>query len=222
MGLVEANGISVADTRLVLPRIGAWHADLLVALADISSFSGSVSINIDGGALTLKGFAIPELAGGFLDAVLVRVVGGAGGLGKLATPKHYNTIPLRTPLGDLLEAGGESQSSTISADLLGSILNSWVTIGRSVGLGILLLARAMGVDWRVLTDGTVWLGTPGWEKTSADYDIEMEHPNEGRVVLAADAPLVLPGTALADGRHISTVEHEVKGDRVRSTVWWES
>jgi hypothetical protein len=25
-----------------------------------------------------------------------------------------------------------------------------------------------------------------------------------------------------DGRHISTVEHEVKGDRVRSTVWWES
>jgi hypothetical protein len=41
-------------------------------------------------------------------------------------------------------------------------------------------------------------------------------------VLAADAPLVLPGTALVDGRHISTVEHEVKGDRVRSTVWWES
>src|SRR5262249_12442195 len=104
MPVLTLNGSTVIDGTIRMPRIGVWHADLKVDTKSLPA--GSVTLGTEGTALTREGAVVRGEV--WQDAVLARVVGGAGRLGTWLDPKFYRSVPLRIPLGDIANECGEN------------------------------------------------------------------------------------------------------------------
>lgn len=217
-----ANGYPVVSGRICRPRQGAWWADLRLDAPATSAVTGKVTIGLGAGSQrVLVGTA--RRVGTYRDAVHVRVVGGAGGLGRTFGPKAYRGVPLRLPVLDVLAAAGEVLAPSSDAAALATTLVAWQAIAQpaSAALGSLAQAAAGSPTWRVLADGTVWVGPERWTTSKlATFDVTNEEPELGRIELAADDPAIAPGEVLL-GRRVSYVEHQVTAGRVRHLVWFE-
>lgn len=218
--MLTVNGDDVFGGRLFFPRSGAWHAEVRVNTAD--EVVGSVVMDLDAGRLTMKGTV--RRGGNWQDTGHLRIVGGAGGLARLATPKHYTSASVRTVLADLLANAGERLSSTADTATLGRSLESWTTAALPVGRLItrLLLSADPAATWRVLADGTVWVGVETWPDSGLDEDefqVLAESPASAQATLGIEVPLLMPGTKLGD-RKVSYVEHQI-GAETRTECWFD-
>ena len=209
----------VARGTITLPRVGNWIANLTVN-ADGPATGAAVA--------TLDGVDMPahiqkaEMVAGMLE---VRLVGGNGGLGKPARPNHYKGATVRHTFMDLEQDVGEVPALKASdTAVLDQPLKAWTSL--AVPTGELLQALAdtatelMGQDvsWRVLYDGTVWLGTETWPACPADVRIlDIDGANSSQL-LGTDALGIWPGTTIGS-RRIDSVVHQVGGQN-RSTVYW--
>lgn len=223
------NGQSVFDARLYFPRTGAWFADLRIDSADAAGstagiFAGDVTIDVDG-KLTLKGSAVR--GGVYLDTGYLRVVGGAGGLGLTAKARHFSGSSVGTVLSDLLRAPiGEKLSSTSDPAILGLFLQSWTTAALSAGRMIsrVLLSVAPTATWRVLPDGTIFVGNETWPDSGLidddDFQILSESPEMAEATIGLKSPLLMPGTLLGD-RRVSYVEYRLSDPETRAIVYFE-
>lgn len=222
MALVSANGLNAFDSQLCMPRVGAWHADLRVD--DPDALVGQVTISIAEGALTLVGTAIRS--GEFVGTAQVRVVGGAGGLSLTAKPAQYIDATIGIVLGDLLAGVGEKLSPTSDQSVIGVDLKVWTTVALPVGavIATLLQSAAPGAAWRVLPDGTVWVGNETWADAGLDpttYEVLDRSYEDGTMLVAVAAPMVIAGTTFEGGR-VSYVEHDVPHVAgVTMRVWFE-
>ena len=105
----KANGFDVTEGQVVLPRAGAWHADLTIDANDV--LSGKVEIRV-GDSGTLKGTIVrAEVYQGMVRA---RVVAGAIGLRSNAKPQHFRTPTIGVVLSALARGAGEAVSSKAS------------------------------------------------------------------------------------------------------------
>ncbi len=216
---ILANGQPVIACRLVRPRIGAWWADLSIATSD--AITGAVTLAIEDGA-TLTGTVVPTRSRVFLDTFHCRVVGGAGGLSSSAAPRFYQQIPGRNVIGDILGAGGESLSSTSTAATLSTQLAFWSIGAVSVGTALAAIVGQLGAIWRVLDDGSVFVGSEAWSTADPDRVLLAETPTEDRVTYGvAVAGGLMPGTVI-DGRRVSRVEDIMEEARIRSIAWLEA
>lgn len=209
--------------RILLHSRGAWFSSLVLDTPTLPS--GWVTIAAAGG-FTLKGTVISD-SGVFLDASHVSIVGGAGGLSKVMPPSAYENAQLRDPLDAVMRASGESLSSTISASILGAFLSKWTIVASTAARAIDELcgaaSSALGraITWRVLSDGTVWLGEESWpsEMLPAGSDILEQFPSEGRAVIGAETPSLLPGVNLDGFGHVAAVDHYLRPNKVRTWAW---
>jgi hypothetical protein len=223
MAFATLNGRPVFDGSILLPRVGAWTAD--VRVDSQTAITGACALAIDGG-LTLQGTA--HSTGVWLDTAHVRLVAGADGLGKAARPRHYRRTTLRIVLADLLATAGEKLAANSDAGVLGLSFPGWVTRANPVGLMVSALLEDQrlpaGTAWRMLPDGTLWVGVESWPDSGladvVSYQDLEERPADGQQQIAAEAPTLLPGTLLA-GRKVTYVEHRIDGEKVRSLVLWE-
>lgn len=216
MALLALNGIGVVAADFVLPISRAWHIDMTVGTSDPSKVSGAVALSIKAGALVMNGTA--EVDDAFNDTVRVRVVAGAGGLGKTVTAKYYQQALVRTVLADLLGAGGETLSTTADAGVLATPLSSWTVMKMGVADAIGLLMDAVGASWRMLADGTFWCGQETWQDSGLTYNLEQADRAHAQLVITLEAPLLLPGVSLG-GQNVSYVETHVDHKTVKSKVW---
>lgn len=223
MGAITVAGKGVTSGTLALPRVGAWVLDATVDARQISDVSGHVTVSLGSGALELKGTVVPD-SRVYAGIAYLRVIGGAGGLAKTATAKYYANPTLRIPLLDLLAGAGESLSSKADANALAVRLQSWTTMAMPTGLviGALVQSTAQGTAWRVLPDGTVWVGAEQWTQTKASYAVLTERMSEQRIHVALEEPTLLPGTTLTDGRKVSDVRLSANGGRMEADVWLEA
>jgi hypothetical protein len=204
----------VIGTNIMLPRVGAWVANLIV--------NGET---IPKGAMvaTLSGVDMPcwiqrcELVQGMQH---LRVIGGAGGLAKTAKAKHYRNPTVRHVLTDLARDAGETLSSTCTAAILNQPLNYWTTLALPTGVLLQALADVAGGGclWRILYNGSLWFGTETWPACPADVRIMQQDAPNASQVLGTDAQGIWPGTTIA-GRRVDLVVHDL-GDPPRSTVWF--
>ncbi len=218
--MLTVNGDNVFGGRMFFPRTGAWHAEVRVDTAD--EVVGSVVLDLDAGRLTLNGTV--RRGGNWQDTGHLRIVGGAGGLGRLATPKHYTSASVRTVLADLLSNAGEKLSSTASGATLGRSLEAWTTAALPVGrlISRLLQSADPNATWRVLPDGTVWVGVETWPDSGLEEDefqTLAESPASSQATLGAEVPLLMPGTTLG-ARKVSYVEHQI-GVETRTECWFD-
>jgi hypothetical protein len=212
----QTTGSVVSSGIIELPRIGPWRADLKVDAP--AALTGKVEIRI-GKSDVLKGTVI---RGGMYEGMFCPLI-GAGGAGMRAkvTPKHYTSPTLRNVLSDLCGDAGEAISSASDADTLMTQLPHWTTLRMEAGVAIRLLMESApsGTSWRMLADGTLWVGPETWPASQVTEFREVaQTPEDAVVELGLDQPFLLPGTTLG-GRKLDQVNIEITGGKVKTTVW---
>jgi hypothetical protein len=212
----SANGADVLEARVQLPRLGAWHADLSVD--SDKALTGKVALSLNGFALS--GFV--HRGGVLADTAILRVVGGLGGLPRAIEAKAFRGTPVRTPLAYILQTAGETLSPRSDNGVLSTQLPVWVLQNGICAEALaMLVAQVDGAIWRVLPDGTVWVGLETWPASKlTDYDLLTTDPAAGKVLISADVPSVVPGTVF-EGLKVSYVQHVIGEDALRTEVWGE-
>lgn len=216
MALLTVGGFGLVSGTIRLPRVGGWWMDCEVGTDE--PIAGSVVVASDIG-LSLKGFVHRGKASNHKQEM--RIVGGAGGLGKLVVPKHYTDPSVGTVLSDLLAGAGETLSPTTSPSILGVRLDNWTTVPVPTGKAIADLVShcPFGTMWRVLPDGTVWLGAETWPTVDSEEIRDISNDDAaGSVELGMAAPTLRPGVTL-NGRKLDYVEHRIEERTIRTTVW---
>jgi hypothetical protein len=219
VSLAKANGAGVVKAVLSLPRVGAWHADLEIDSEDASRFAKAVELSVGDGALTFAGTAYR--GGAYGGRVIVRVVGGAGGFGKQLDPKAYRQIPAKIVLTDILDGAGEKLSGTADAGPLSAELAFWSRPKSLAGAALTNLVDALESTWRVLADGTVWVGAEAWPAAKVkNPHVIHEAPDDGRIEFGSDLPSLLPGTTFLD-KKVTRVVHHFDPKNVHTEAWFE-
>lgn len=219
--IFTVNDFLGVDLRLCLPRVGAWHADVSVDVAGQSAdFSGALSLNIDGNTFT----GTRRRGGTTADVAVMRLVGGAGGLATMATPKSYSSVTPQVVINDLLSAAGETLSGTVDPSLLGVAWSSWSTPAWPTGAVLAELVSKLGTDviWRVQPDGTVWLGRESWPTVKPSCLVTQIDDRLGKATLHLfDGALVLPGTVFNGVNIDNAVVTTFEGGRLNEEVWFQ-
>ena len=217
MAILNVNGLPVISGQLSMPRVGAWTSTLFVDAS--APIDGPVVLEAPGG-MTWRGWA--HRAGVFAERMTLKIVGGAGGLGKELVPRSYVGIQLQTVLTDLLGEAGEVLSPTSSPSATSRLLPAWARHAGISADALKVLTDAHGLIWRVLADGTVWVGVETWHPgTLQDYEVLDDQPHSGRVELGVEVPSLVPGETFLD-RHVSRVEWELEPNRFRLIAWSDS
>lgn len=220
MSHTTLSGFEVLDGHVSLPRHGVWHADLVLDDTEGQTLPTAVTLQV-GDSLSLVGTVVR--GGEWQGRRSVRVVGGAGGLSTELTGRWYAGAPFRLPIRDTLEEAGEKLSTTSSDDVLDvTATPGWSRTGGPACDALHRLVGDAGATWRVLPDGTVWVGTETWPNASPidDNVITADAPTSGRLSFATERPTLLPGQTL-NGRRVSYVELAITSDRIRVEAWIE-
>lgn len=216
MAYCTVNGAPVLEGVVTLPRIGVWQAD--VELPASGALSGRATVDI-GGVLTLVGtFARSGVDG--RGRVRARIVAGAAGLGRTLAPKSYFGVPLRIPLTDVLVDAGEQISPMADVQVLAQQLPAWSRMSQVAGLSLVALVNAAAASWRVLLDGTVWVGTEAWPTSLMVAEAVSFEPELFRRTVASLAPIVLPGQVY-EGQRIALVRHVLSPIAIRTVLHTE-
>jgi hypothetical protein len=222
MALMTCAGADVLRARIHAPRKGAWWSELYLDTS--TAPSGSATIAASSG-LSIKGTIVQ--AGVFLDSAHVRVIAGAAGLGKPSTPQAYQNASLSDPLNSLVSDAGETLGA-VDASILNVQLADWSVVGLPVGREIERLcgaaSAALGseVVFRFTNDGKLWLGVETWPSSSlpTSADVMEQFPDEGRYVIGAETPALMPGVKLSNiGANVLGVDHWITASEVRTWAW---
>jgi hypothetical protein len=207
------NGQAVLEARIGLPRVGVWSLDAVLDAG--SDVSGAVEVKY--GSTTLKGTVVRT--GKRDDSCRIRVVGGAAGFTKTVPAKSYLNLPMRIPLVDVLTAAGEQLAATADPALLQSFVGRWSRVETIAAFALRSLLEGRDVAWRILPDGTVWIGAESWPVVTLEHELLDEDAITGRVTIYAEDPAVFPGQTFLD-RQVSYVEHWF-GEVLRTEVRFE-
>lgn len=236
MPICTLNGIPVAEAVIDIPRIGVWHADLLVN--SFTSFTGSAIIQF--GSQSFNG-TVSRNGPDITKHLRARVLGGAGALSSILVPKGYRSVPLKIPLQDVLNSCGEKLSTTSDNAILGLILDVWSRLQMTGGQAIDALLQKIvrpGVQnsstqlpsWRVLVDGSIWVGYEYWTDSKLKDAIPLySEPERGTITIHSLDPIVLPGEVLSYQvprvgivtRKISYVRHILKPRFIHTVLYYE-
>lgn len=220
MSALAIGGRAVTLCTITFPLAGAWTADVDVDTDE--DITGRASIVCDGGPT----WAGAVVSGGVTHGLWRgRLVGGAGGLRSTLDPLAYRSATLADVLRDALSEGGETLSTASGS--LASSAALWHRARGTAAATVAAVAGAAGYGWRVLADGSVWLGTETWPD-AADLDVTLldRDPRGGIYTLSGDTLTITPGTLLqvrdetgAVFVRVGDVRHVVEPERITTTVW---
>lgn len=197
------------------PLVGRWVANVEVA-SEVEP-TDPVTLSFEGGEVELVG-AIHR-GGVESGRWLGRIVGGTGGLSTTLTAQAYRAMPFSTILSAIMADTGETLSTT-STSLLTRYAPYWHRVsGRSALESLASLAEAVELTWRVLRDGTVWIGAETWPALDCQWSQVHALPDLGMAEIApAGGPLVRPGVTW-DGQHVGAVVTRLESGSLRQEVW---
>lgn len=209
---MRLNNSPIMEGQLFLPASGAWSAELSVDAE--TAPTGRVTIELDGS--TYFGTVVRSgMRNGHARAL---VVGGNGGLAKLAKAKSYDSSPARIVVSDLLEAGGEQLASEADAALLNSMLSQWLVPGWRVSSGLDSLCAHLDATWRIQSDGNLWLGRLSWPTLQLEHEVTDSDPAAGWVELWTEKFRLRPGVTFA-GQKVGAVQYRLSPHQLRTRFW---
>lgn len=212
MALITIENQPVLSATISMPRNGAWYAEAqtssqeplsgVVSISDESStFSGTVS---SGGVFGARNH--------------VRVVGGRGGLGQVIQPRHYRSATIGKILGDICDDCGETKSTFIVPTLSFQRLSYWARPVGTGGTALANLADHLDAVWRVLPNGSVWLGDPGFALAApSDFAVLSRSPFENSYTVAIDDLSLHVGMSQSAGQ-IQRIEYTID-THMRAKYW---
>jgi hypothetical protein len=225
MALVTANDVAVVRGSILRPLVGVWTADLEIDQSDAGAFAAGTSVTIkSANGYSLTGTVAENRSGSFLDAVYVRVLGGAGGMSQPSSARSYVQPGafVRDVMNGLCADSGETLSTTADASFLALNLTAWSTIGGNPAmrnLRALLDIVAPALNWRILADGTLWIGSESWTQVTTDFQVMHQDPEDGSFHIGIESPFIVPGTSLPGVGNVATVRDDIEDGHLRSRVW---
>ena len=216
MTVATLNDRAVVKGTVTIPRFGAWTADLSVD--NDEDFEDPLTLEIGDGLEMVCAVDRQEVIFGKME---IRIVGGAGGLKTILTPKHYTGPTIREVLTDIVQEAGETISSEAEASVLDVPLEHWTTTPIPAGRMITELVKhaAAGTVWRIRPDGAIWMGVDAFDDAELDDIIDESRDGaDGSIELATDFPSLQPGVSIEE-REVDYVEHVIKAEKIRTFVW---
>lgn len=213
------------EARIRLPRAGAWDAELAVDSATAAAIQAGSRQALEisspvAGAITFEGTVFRSDS--YAQNATLRMVGGAHGMATACKPHFYQSAPVQQVAIDILADVQESLSPSSSPAILSVQLPFWATVSQAAGKALSLLAGVVGGVWRVLPDGTTFVGEDAFAASAlVDFDLVDYRPLDGWQAIAAELPDVFPGESF-NGFNVSSVEHAVNARGSRSKVWFET
>jgi hypothetical protein len=148
----------------------------------------------------------------------VFAVGGAGGLRRMLALNEaiddFGPIDPALVIESILAASGEQGDLGVVQGL--PVLPRW---SRPVATGAHALSRLatrLGLGWRVLPNGHVWLGAETWPAYPRELLFTVEPDAGGFFEVAPDVPDLLPGMTLAGRRVVGVVYEASESGRIRA------
>jgi hypothetical protein len=218
--MLTVAGFPIVSLTLVLPLIGAWHADLVVSTEQALESP----LVITDGTNSFNGTIVPNRSGFQGARFTARVVGGAGGLSKPLNAAHYRTAKTRLIVSDILSAAGERGSAESDGATLEREVAKWSRAGGSTGgtagASLSTLAERLAVSWRVLPDGSVWFGPDTFPELAEPIEAPALEPDpiDGSRVIATELLQMRPGITHA-GARVTRVVHTSSGGTLRTQYW---
>lgn len=221
MSELTINGsAAILRATVHLPLSGVWSAELEVDTDE--DITGACTLEADGSTWLSGTVTEGAVSHGLWRG---RIVGGTAGLRGTLSPKAYRDATLADVLGDALSESGEALSGTSSG--LAIACRLWHRTEGAAARTVAAVAAAAGYGWRVLTDGSVWLGAESWpDATAADVTLVERDPSQRRWVLGGDVLSLSPGTLLqvrddaADVFvRVGPVRLDLAPDAFTATVW---
>lgn len=212
---ISVNDKPAMSGRVTMPRYGAWHATFMVDTDAVADVTGACSIAIEGGA-TLTGTSYR--VGDFEGRVSVWIVGGAAKLPTALVGKFYDAAPVRTILADIATESGEAIAATADVATLATLLPRWMRCAGTAGRCLATLTTVLGVPWRMLDDGTIWVGPESYAAYTGEYDLMDTDPVCDRITIADETCGLRPGMTI-EGRNVSYVEHVLTDETIRTEAY---
>lgn len=212
VGYPRANNVPMLGHEIVMQEKGAWTATVTLDLDDEDDENdgrthvGPFVIDVDG--VEFRGTVVPDRSGSFGGVRKVRVVGGAGGLDYELESRNYagGFVTFKTIFSDILRDSGEAMSVECKTEVLNTRFQTWQrSRGRTKDCLDVLCAR-VGFTWRVLRDGTIWVGSDEWPEVEPTGTVMHEHHSAGVVKVAPDFATLVPGI-IVRGQKIKQVVH---------------
>jgi hypothetical protein len=206
-----ANGKTILGADLTAPRVGVWHCD---AHVDAEAMTGPVALLFEG--VTYNGTVIRSgLSGGRLG---VRIAGGAGGISRDIGAKNYAGsagTKIAAIVADILREAAEKLSPTSDQTVLGRTLPKWERIAGPASHALVDVLDTAGAVWRVLPDGTIWIGMPTYPEATVDHVLIDEDWVYGILTIAPEKADLEPGVTFR-GQKIEEVTHRLSPEALRT------
>jgi hypothetical protein len=216
---------NVSSGVIHLPRMGIWHADLVIDAPGIGTQAGQVTITLCGSLNFVGTFA----SNGTTQRGTLRahINGGGGGFSRVLPPKGYRLTTFGGVLNDILSTAGETASSTIDPGILGIQLPFWARMQQTAGLALASLLQVTGSSWRMLPNGQLWLGVETYPAGTMSGVIQISfEPELNRYEFVSYSPTILPGQTFVSpttgaSNKVSAVVHYIQPDSLRSNLFYE-
>ena len=216
MGMLRCNGAPVLKLALSLPRIGNWSADVEYDYQTTLAVGDSVTLEDNG--LSWNGTVKRTGRNGARRHA--RVVGGKSKLGTELPPKSYVGTTARSIVADILSAAGETLERTSGGEPFNVVPTYWTRAGFSAGTELARICAMIGADWRMLPEGTVWVGVESYPLQKFAHEEIEASPESASYVIGSERLELRPGVTF-DGRRVSRVEHIVTEKSARTVYWTE-
>ena len=219
MAAPTAAGERLLKAKITESVTGVWRAEL--ELDSTTDATGQITISIDGEDFV--GTVIRSTVDN--GRVKALVAGGAGALtgdedGATLVAKAYGSTSLDVILTDILLDTGETLSST-SDTLLSYRVPTWNRAAGPARRAIEALAKKTGLNWRILRDGTLWLGTDAFSAASLPKATEVNRDLSAGVFELRDAIALEPGTTW-QGESIRQCVHTLDSSKTHTEAWIRS
>jgi len=209
--------------QLNAPIRGPWIARIeLDADAPFPTGTATIVLARDGGGAPASYVGTITHASTWQGRAKAVVMGGAGRLlGELAPTirsRNYEPSPfpikVSTIVEDIASDAGETLAAGVSDALGALIVPRWLRAAGTPATALDALARVLGLGWRTLADGTLWVGVETWPAATDVAGLYQQNDDGGPGVIdaAQAASTLVPGTTVL-GQQIREVVYQVADAR---------
>jgi hypothetical protein len=201
----------------MMPKSGAWLAnDVLVDTPDTFNIGDSVTMNFIN--TTFKGTILDT--GVFRGFQRCTIIGGSGKLPNYLESASYNSVPLGQIVRDIARKTDHQVSTTADQDVLNTNLVGWNILKMQASLALEKVLQITKSIWRILPDGTLWVGPEKYFPLKPDDFLVIDKfPEEARWSIYNEDKVIEPLTSLS-GNNIQQVEYYINNGDLSMFVYF--